>query len=251
MFGDATQSPQTETTPFRAADPYGAAKALAHTTTVNYRQAFGLFACCGIAFNHESPFRGPEFGTRKATMALAEIRLGRRDILQIGNLDACRDWGYAGDYVVAMRAMLHSHEAEDFVLATGNSRTVRDFVDAAAGFLGFGLEWRGHDADEVGVDRRTGKIIVAIDPQYYRPLNVGASVGDATKARDKLGWQATTPFQKLVEMMVRSDYDRLARIVVSLGGPGRIRRPHSGPSARGHANLCPLGRGSVMCRYSR
>jgi GDPmannose 4,6-dehydratase len=209
MFGDATQTPQTETTPFCPKSPYGAAKAFAHAMTVSYRRAFGLFACCGIAFNHESPLRGPEFVSRKATMGLAEIRRGRRQVLRVGNLDARRDWGYADDYVAAMRAMLRRPEANDYVLATGRTRAMRDFIGKAAGYLNFALVWQGRGADEVGIDANTGKTIVEIDPQYYRPLDIACLLGDPAKARQELGWQATTSFDRLVEMMVRADYDRL------------------------------------------
>jgi GDPmannose 4,6-dehydratase len=209
MFGDAAATPQTEATPLRPRNPYGAAKAFAHATTINYREAFGLYACCGIAFNHESPLRGPEFVTRKATTGLAEIRLGRRDVLRVGNLDARRDWGFAGDYVAAMRAMLRQPHPDDFVLATGQSRSVRDFVTEAAGFLGFDLRWSGEGTDEVGIDCKTGNTIVVVDQQYYRPLDVACSVGDPAKTRTVLGWQATTRFEQLVEMMMRADYDRL------------------------------------------
>jgi GDPmannose 4,6-dehydratase len=210
MFGEAAQTPQRETTPIRPRSPYGAAKAFAHTMTVNYRQAFGLFACCGIAFNHESPLRGPEFLTRKATIGLAEIRLGRRDVLRVGNLDARRDWGFAGDYVAAMRAMLQRPQADDYVLATGRTWTVRDFIGKAAGLLNFDLEW-DHQGAEIGVDRETGRTIVKIDGQYYRPLDIACSVGDPTMAGSELGWRATTSFDELVEMMVRADYDRMSR----------------------------------------
>ena len=210
MFGKVREIPQTETTPFYPRSPYGVAKVYAHWITVNYREAYDLFACSGILYNHESPLRGPEFVTRKATIALAEIRQGRRDVLKMGNLNAKRDWGFAGDYVTGIWMMLNAPKADNYVLATGHTWTVRDFVARAAACLDFDLEWRGDGENETGIDRKTGKVVVAVDPQFYRPAEVDQLVGDSTKARDALGWQPQTSFDHLVEMMVRADVDRLS-----------------------------------------
>jgi GDPmannose 4,6-dehydratase len=210
MFGKVREIPQTETTPFYPRSPYGVAKLYAHWITVNYREAYDLFACSGILFNHESPLRGPEFVTRKATIALAEIRQGRRDVLKMGNLGAKRDWGFAGDYVTGIWMMLNAPKADNYVLATGGTWTVRDFVARAAACLDFDLEWRGDGENETGIDRKTGKVVVAVDPQFYRPAEVDQLIGDSTKARDALGWQPQTSFDHLVEMMVRADVDRLS-----------------------------------------
>jgi len=210
MFGKVREIPQTETTPFYPRSPYGVAKVYAHWITVNYRESYDLFACSGILFNHESPLRGPEFVTRKATIALAEIRQGRRDVLKMGNLNAKRDWGFAGDYVTGIWMMLNAPKADNYVLATGHTWTVRDFVARAAACLDFDLEWRGDGENETGIDRKTGKVVVAVDPQFYRPAEVDQLVGDSTKARDALGWQPQTSFDHLVEMMVRADVDRLS-----------------------------------------
>jgi GDPmannose 4,6-dehydratase len=209
MFGKVAEIPQTETTPFYPRSPYGVAKLYAHWITVNYREAYDLFACSGILFNHESPLRGPEFVTRKATIALAEIRLGRRDVLKMGNLSAKRDWGFAGDYVAGIWMILNAPKADSYVLATGDTWTVRDFVGRAAACLDFDLEWHGEGESEVGIDRKTRKVVVAVDPLFYRPAEVDQLVGDPTKARDALGWQPQTSFDQLVEMMVRADFDRL------------------------------------------
>jgi GDPmannose 4,6-dehydratase len=209
MFGNAMETPQRETTPFYPRSPYGIAKLYAHWMTVNYRDAYDLFACSAILFNHESPLRGPEFVTRKATIALAEIRLGRRDVLKIGNLSAKRDWGFAGDYVPGFWMMLNAPKADDYVLSTGYTWTVRDFLGRAAACLDFDLEWCGEGEREVGIDRKTGKVVVAVDPQFCRPAEVDQLVGDPTKARNALGWQSQTSFDQLVELMVQADLDRL------------------------------------------
>jgi GDPmannose 4,6-dehydratase len=217
MFGKVAETPQSEQTPFYPRSPYGVAKLYAHWITVNYREAYNLFACSGLLFNHESPLRGPEFVTRKTTMALAEIREGRRDVLRLGNMDAGRDWGFAGDYVAGMWMMLNTQNAEDFILATGQTRTVRDFVVIAGQCLGFDIDWSGEGENEVGTDRKTGKIVVAVDPQFYRPAEVDSLVGNASKARDSLGWRPETSFDQMVEMMVRADADRLRGVAVTLG----------------------------------
>jgi GDPmannose 4,6-dehydratase len=209
MFGKVAEIPQTERTPFHPRSPYGVAKLYAHWITVNYREAHGLFACSGILFNHESPLRGPEFVTRKATIALAEIRKGRLDTLRLGNMNPRRDWGFAGDYVVGMWKMLNAPDADDYVLATGQTWSVRDFVTRAAACLDFDIEWSGEGDSEKGIDRKTGKVIIAVDPQFYRAAEVDHLIGDPAKARDKLGWQAETTFDRLIEMMVRADSDRV------------------------------------------
>jgi GDPmannose 4,6-dehydratase len=205
------ETPQNENTPFHPRSPYAAAKVYAHWITVNYREAYDLFTCSGILFNHESPLRGPEFVTRKATMALVEISKGRPSALRLGNLNARRDWGFAGDYVEGMWMMLNAPRADDWVLATGRTSSVRDFVGRAASCLDFDLEWSGEGETEKAIDRKSGKVVVAVDPQFYRPSDVDYLVGDPAKARKALGWHAETSFDQLVEMMVRSDFDRLAK----------------------------------------
>ncbi|MBV9825855.1 MAG: GDP-mannose 4,6-dehydratase [Alphaproteobacteria bacterium] len=209
MYGKVMEVPQSETTPFYPRSPYGVAKLYGHWITRNYREAYNMFACSGILFNHESPLRGPEFVTRKAVIGLASIRLGRMEILNLGNLDAKRDWGFAGDYVVGMWLMLNAQEADDYVLATGHTRSVREFLNAAATCLDFELEWHGSGESEVGTDRKTGKTVVAVDAAFYRPAEVDLLVGDATKAHQKLGWKPQTSFDQLVSMMVEAEVARL------------------------------------------
>src|SRR5437868_1028565 len=177
MFG-MSAPPQSEATPFRPRSPYAIAKLYAHWITVNYREAHGLFACSGILFNHESPLRGPEFVTRKTTIALAEIRHGLRDVLKLGNLNSQRDWGFAGDYVAGMWMMLNAAKPDDYVLATGQTWTIREFVNRVATCMDFDLEWSGHDEAEVAMDRKSGKIVVEVDPGFYRPADVEHLVGD-------------------------------------------------------------------------
>ena len=209
MFGKSQQTPQSEETPFYPRSPYGVAKLFAHWSTVNYREARGLFACSGILFNHESPLRGLEFVTRKVTFGLARVALGELDCLRIGNLDAKRDWGFAGDYVEGMWRMLQEDEAGDYVLATGRSTSVREFIERAADAYGFELEWSGNGTDARGLDRKSGRVIVAIDPRFFRPAEVDFLVGNAAKAKAKLGWEAKTGLEDLVAMMVKADYDRV------------------------------------------
>jgi GDPmannose 4,6-dehydratase len=209
MFGRVITTPQNENTPFYPRSPYGVAKLYAHWLTVNYREAYGLFACSGILFNHESPLRGPEFVTRKVTIGLAEIRKGRRDVLRLGNLNPRRDWGFAGDYVAGMWMMLNAPQADDYVLGTGQTWSVRDFVTKAAASLNFDLEWTGGGVDEKGIDRRTGRTVIEVDPSFYRPAEVDHLVSDPTKARTVLGWRAEMSFENLVEMMARADHDRI------------------------------------------
>jgi GDPmannose 4,6-dehydratase len=204
LYGLVQEVPQKETTPFYPRSPYAVAKLYAYWITVNYREAYGIYACNGILFNHESPMRGETFVTRKITRALARIKLGLQDCLYLGNLDAKRDWGHARDYVEMQWLMLQQDKPEDFVIATGQQHSVRDFVDAAAAELGIRVQWKGKDEKEHGVDA-SGKTIVAVDPRYYRPTEVESLLGDPTKARERLGWTPRTTFKELVEEMVRED----------------------------------------------
>jgi GDPmannose 4,6-dehydratase len=205
MYGKVQEIPQTETTPFYPRSPYGVAKLYAHWITVNYREAYGIHASSGILFNHESPIRGETFVTRKITMAVAKIHEGQQDKLFLGNLDAERDWGFAGDYVEGMWLMLQQSKPDDYVLATGEKHTVRDFCQAAFARAGINVEFRGEGADEVGIDAATGKEVIAIDSRYYRPTEVELLVGDAGKAKRVLGWSPRVKFIDLVEMMVDAD----------------------------------------------
>src|ERR1700723_257759 len=211
MFGKVQEIPQRETTPFYPRSPYGAAKVYAHWITVNYREAYGFFACNGILFNHESPVRGETFVSRKITRALARIQLGIQDHLYLGNLNARRDWGNARDYVRAQWLMLQQEEPEDFVIAAGKQYSVRDFVAAAASLLDMKIEWQGEGVDEVGIDTVTGRRLVRVDPRYFRPTEVETLLGDATKAREKLGWIAEVSFSELVAEMIEADLDAAKR----------------------------------------
>ena len=208
MFGEVQSIPQREDTPFYPRSPYGVAKLYAHWITKNYREAYGMFACSGILFNHESPRRGETFVTRKITKTLAEIRNGKRIIpLELGNLDAKRDWGHAKDYVEAMWLMLQQEEPEDFVIATGQQHTVREFVDAAFEYMGYSIEWVGEGLKEVAKDYGTGEVLVTINPEFYRPAEVDSLVGDCTKAKEKLGWKHNYSFTQLVEEMCKYDLE--------------------------------------------
>jgi GDPmannose 4,6-dehydratase len=204
MYGLVRETPQSETTPFYPRSPYGVAKLYAYWITVNYREAYGMFACNGILFNHESPVRGETFVTRKITRALARIKLGLQDCLYLGNLDARRDWGHARDYVEAQWLMLQQPQPEDFVIASGIQHSVRDFVDLAARKLGLKLKWSGKGLDEKAVDG-AGQVRVAVDPRYFRPAEVDTLLGDPSKAKSKLGWSAKISFEQLVEEMVSED----------------------------------------------
>ncbi|MBX3670109.1 MAG: GDP-mannose 4,6-dehydratase [Rhodocyclaceae bacterium] len=204
MFGMVQEIPQKETTPFYPRSPYGVAKLYGYWIVVNYREAYGLYACNGILFNHESPIRGETFVTRKITRAMARIKLGLQECLHLGNLDAKRDWGHARDYVEMQWLMLQQDQAEDFVIATGVQYSVRDFVNAAAKELGIAVRWAGHGVEEKGYDG-AGRCIVAVDPRYFRPSEVDTLLGDASKARQKLGWEPRTSFDELVAEMVRED----------------------------------------------
>ena len=207
MFGKVQEIPQKETTPFYPRSPYGAAKVYAYWITVNYREAYGLYACNGILFNHESPLRGETFVSRKITRALTRIHVGLQENLHLGNLDSLRDWGHARDYVRAQWLMLQQDVAEDFVIATGKQYSVRDFVVATGTHLGMKIEWKGKGVEEVGIDTVTGKTLVRVDPRYFRPTEVETLLGDPTKAKQKLGWTAEMSFPELVADMVKSDLD--------------------------------------------
>ncbi|NBC12571.1 MAG: GDP-mannose 4,6-dehydratase [Gammaproteobacteria bacterium] len=205
LYGKVQEIPQSETTPFYPRSPYAAAKLYAYWITVNYREAYGIYACNGILFNHESPIRGETFVTRKITRAMARIKLGLQERLYLGNLDAKRDWGHARDYVLMQWLMLQQEQPEDFVIATGQQYSVRDFVDAAAQAVDLSIRWEGDGVDEKGYDTATGNCIVSVDPRYFRPTEVETLLGDATKAREKLGWSPQVSFQELVQDMMRSD----------------------------------------------
>ena len=205
MFGKVQETPQRETTPFYPRSPYAAAKVYAYWITVNYREAYGLYACNGILFNHESPLRGETFVTRKITRGLARIKVHLDDCLYLGNLDALRDWGHARDYVRAQWLMLQQPQAEDYVIATGQQYSVRTFVTRAAERLGIELDWRGTGIDEHAIDKATGKTVVRVDPRYFRPTEVDTLLGDASKAKRQLGWTPEVPFDELVNEMVESD----------------------------------------------
>ena len=205
MYGKVRETPQNETTPFYPRSPYGAAKLYAYWITVNYREAYGLYACNGILFNHESPIRGETFVTRKITRALSRIKLGLQQTLYLGNLNARRDWGHARDFVLAQWLILQQDEPEDFVIATGEQHSVRELVEAACRELDIAVTWRGEGADEKGYDA-AGQCIVAIDPRYFRPTEVDTLLGDPTKARQKLGWSPQVSFAELVAEMVREDF---------------------------------------------
>jgi len=205
LYGRARQTPQNEETPFYPRSPYGAAKLYAYWITVNYREAYGLHASNGILFNHEGPTRGETFVSRKITRAVAAIELGLQDCLYLGNLDAERDWGHARDYVVGMWKILQQPEPDDYVLATGEKHSVRQFVELAFARIGRTIEWRGAGVDEVGVDAAKGETLIKVDPRYFRPTEVDCLLGDPSKARLKLGWKATTRFEDMVAEMVDSD----------------------------------------------
>jgi GDPmannose 4,6-dehydratase len=223
LYGLVQETPQKETTPFYPRSPYAVAKMYGYWITVNYREAYGIYACNGILFNHESPIRGETFVTRKITRAVARIALGLQDCLYLGNMNALRDWGHARDYVEMQWLMLQQEEPEDFVIATGVQYSVRDFVNAAAGELGIRLRWEGEGVDEVGIvdsisstspltpHPSLGDVIVRVDPRYYRPTEVETLLGDPTKAKEKLGWVPKTSFQELVSEMVRADLEEAKR----------------------------------------
>ncbi len=213
MFGKVQEIPQIEKTPFYPRSPYGVAKLFGHWITINYRESFNIFACSGILFNHESPLRGIEFVTRKITYSLARIKYGLQDKLVLGNLDAKRDWGYAKEYVEGMWLMLQQEIADDYVLATGETHTVREFVEKAAQVVGFEIEWEGEGVNAIGIDRKSGKVIVEVSPEFYRPAEVDILIGNPQKAREKLGWESKTKFEDLVSIMMEADLKRVSKEV--------------------------------------
>ncbi|PLC07357.1 GDP-mannose 4,6-dehydratase [Variovorax sp. RO1] len=208
MFGKVQAVPQKEDTPFYPRSPYGVSKLFAHWMTMNYRESYGIFGCCGILFNHESPLRGREFVTRKITDAAAKIKLGTLDVLTLGNLDAKRDWGYAKEYVEGMWRMLQADKPDNYVLATQRAETVREFVDMAFRAADCELQFEGMGQEEVAIDRKTGKVLVKIDPKFYRPAEVELLIGDASHARKTLGWEPRTTLEELCTMMVEADLRR-------------------------------------------
>jgi GDPmannose 4,6-dehydratase len=207
MFGKAVELPLKETSAFHPRSPYGCAKVYAYWITKNYRESYGLFACNGILFNHESPRRGETFVTRKITQALARIKLGKQDKLFLGNMDAKRDWGYAKDYVEAMWLMLQAKKPDDYVVATNETHTVREFVEEAAKHLEYEIEWKGKGLNEKGIDKKTKKVLIEIDPKYFRPAEVDVLLGDYSKAKKELGWSPKVTFKKLAQMMAQSDFE--------------------------------------------
>ncbi len=209
MFGKVQEIPQREQTPFYPRSPYGVAKLFAHWSTINYRESYGMFACSGILFNHESPLRGREFVTRKISDGVARIMLGQQDCLTLGNLDAARDWGYAEEYVEGMWRMLQAEQPDNYVLATGRTETVRTFLRLAFQSAGIDIDFSGEKEEEVGVDIRSGKTLVRVDPRFYRPAEVDQLVGDASHARTQLGWQPGTSLESLCDMMVQADIRRV------------------------------------------
>ncbi len=211
LYGKVQEVPQSETTPFYPRSPYGVAKLYAYWIIVNYREAYNIYACNGILFNHESPRRGETFVTRKITRAAARIKAGIQDKVLLGNLNAKRDWGYAPEYVEGMWRMLQQGKADDFVLATGETRTVREFTQSAFDELGFELEWVGENEQEKGIDKKTGKELVAVNPKYYRPTEVEMLIGNPAKAKNILGWEAKLKFDELARMMARADWEKVQK----------------------------------------
>ena len=211
LFGQVQEVPQRETTPFHPRSPYGVAKLYAHWITVNYRESYNIFGASGILFNHESPLRGREFVTRKITDGIVKIKLGKLDVLELGNLSAKRDWGYAKEYVEGMWRMLQTDHPDTYVLATGRTETVRDFVGMTCKAAGIDIDWQGEGQDEVAVNRASGKVIVRVNPAFYRPAEVELLIGDPTKAKQELGWEAKTTLEQLCAMMVEADLRRNER----------------------------------------
>lgn len=211
LYGKVQEIPQKETTPFYPRSPYAAAKLYAYWITINYREAYGIFACNGILFNHESPVRGETFVTRKITMAAAKIKYGMQDRLYLGNIDAKRDWGFAKDYVEAMWLMLQQENPDDYVIATGETHSVREFTELAFKELGIDIIWQGKGVEEVGIDASTRKIIVEIDPGYYRPTEVELLIGDPSKARERLGWKPKVKMEELAKIMIKADEEEVLK----------------------------------------
>tara|TARA_Y100000816_G_C26095036_1_gene579285 strand:- start:117 stop:1166 length:1050 start_codon:yes stop_codon:yes gene_type:complete len=212
LFGKVQEIPQKESTPFYPRSPYAVAKLYGYWIIVNYREAYGIFACNGILFNHESPRRGETFVTRKITQAAARIKNGSKEVLSLGNLNAKRDWGYAPEFCLGMWQMLQQNKPDDFVLATGEQHTVREFAELSFAELGININWEGENEKEIGVNSQTGDTIVNIDPRYYRPTEVDTLLGDSSKAKNILGWQVETSFNDLVKIMVRADYEKLKNV---------------------------------------
>ncbi len=208
MFGKVQEIPQTEKTPFYPRSPYGVAKLFAHWITMNYRESYNIFACSGILFNHESPLRGKEFVTRKITDTVAKISLGKADVLELGNMDAKRDWGYAKDYVDGMYRMLQHNQPDNYILATNQNRTVRQFVELAFKTVGMEIVWKGNNEQETGTDKITGKTLVRVNPRYYRPCEVELLIGNPQKATKQLGWKPKSTLEDLCKMMVEADLRR-------------------------------------------
>ena len=213
LYGKVVETPQTETTPFYPRSPYACAKAYAFYITQNYRESYGMYACNGILFNHESPRRGETFVTRKITRAAARIKLGLQECLYLGNLDAKRDWGFAGDYVQAMWLMLQQEKADDYVIATGETYKVRTFAEMVFARLGISLQWQGSGIDETGIDAATGKTVIRIDSKYFRPAEVDLLLGDPSKAKRELGWKLHTSFEQLVNMMTDADLQSAEKLL--------------------------------------
>jgi GDPmannose 4,6-dehydratase len=209
LYGKVVETPQTETTPFYPRSPYGVAKLYGYWIVKNYRESYGMHASNGVLFNHESPRRGENFVTRKVTLSLARIKAGLQPSLRIGNMDAKRDWGYAKDFVEMMWLMLQQPEADDYVAATGETHTVREFIEKAAPFAGYEIAWEGHGDSEIGRDRKSGKVIVEVDPKFYRPAEVELLLGNPAKAMKKLGWKPKVKFEELVQIMMKADLETL------------------------------------------
>lgn len=212
MFGKALELPLKETSPFNPRSPYGCAKVYAYWITRNYRDSYNIFATNGILFNHESPRRGETFVTRKITRGLARIKLGKDEKLYLGNLDAKRDWGYAKDYVYGMWLMLQQDQPDDYILATNETHSVREFIEKTTAYFGLDLIWQGEGINEIGIDKKTNKTIIAIDPKYFRPAEVDVLLGDYTKAKEKLGWEPKVKFNELVEIMAKADYENELKV---------------------------------------
>ena len=209
MFGKVSETPQTENTPFYPRSPYGIAKLFGHWMTINYKEAYNIFACSGILFNHESPLRGEQFVTKKITMGLSKIKLGLIEYLELGNLDSKRDWGYAGDYVEAMYLMLQNDRPDNYVISTGETFSVKDFINTSCNELRIDIEWQGSGINETAIDKKTGKSIIRINPKFYRPTEVDLLLGNSTKAKKMLKWKPKTNFYELVSKMIEYDYNKL------------------------------------------
>lgn len=211
MFGKVQEVPQTEKTPFYPRSPYGVAKLYAHWINKNYRESYGFFGCNGILFNHESPLRGPEFVTRKITMAFANIKLGNQEVLELGNLDSKRDWGFAGDYVEGMYLMMQHETPDDYVLATGKTFTIKYFVELVSKLAGYDIEWQGENENTIGIDKKSGKTIVKVNPKFYRPCEVDLLIGNPEKAEKILGWKPKVQLEELANMMFKSDLEMMKK----------------------------------------